>query len=116
MHKENLRKQKLGISKPISVAEPKTVQQATKAAEAAGYIDRAGERRKTFGQDTKPLGRSMIQRDINRMETPLYVAEEDNKGVNLLKAMGWKEGEGLGRNNDGIAAPIGLDGKVQNAQ
>jgi len=117
MHKENLRKKKMGISKPISVAEPKTVEQATKAAEAAGYVDRAGERRKAFGQDAKPLSSSSSKNlgDANRIETPIHVADQANKGASLLKAMGWKEGEGLGRNKDGIAAPIGLDGKVQNS-
>ena len=31
---------------------------------------------------------------------------QENKGRNLLKRMGWKEGEGLGRENEGIVEPI----------
>ncbi len=30
----------------------------------------------------------------------------DHKGSKLLQAMGWKEGEGLGRQSQGIIAPV----------
>ena len=32
--------------------------------------------------------------------------DDSNKGSRLLKAMGWKEGQGLGKNNAGITAPV----------
>lgn len=108
LHQENLRKRRQGAL-PISIAAPKTVVQATKAATAAGYVDRAGDRRKMFGQESKhgPMfDRSKGAEEVDRIETPLHVAETDNKGSKLLKMMGWKEGRGLGRTGDGITAPI----------
>jgi splicing factor 4 len=32
--------------------------------------------------------------------------QADNVGHRMLQAMGWREGQGLGANQDGIAAPI----------
>ncbi len=32
--------------------------------------------------------------------------QADNVGHRMLQAMGWREGQGLGANKDGIAAPI----------
>lgn len=44
-----------------------------------------------------------------RFEQPVHVKEglkEDNIGNKLLQAMGWNEGQGLGKSNQGITQPI----------
>jgi hypothetical protein len=40
---------------------------------------------------------------------------ESNVGFKLMKGMGWKEGEGLGRDSDGITAPIGVEMRAERA-
>ena len=52
--------------------------------------------------DEAPLAR--LQRpgpEVTQLQPP-----PENKGRSLLKRMGWKEGEGLGRENTGIVDPI----------
>jgi len=89
------------------------------------YRDRAEERRKEFGIDY-----SMIEEDKKRLQamqekaatkepTSMLLSSaptpenpfkkkigSENKGNKMLKAMGWKEGEGLGKEKRGISDPI----------
>ena len=41
--------------------------------------------------------------------------ETNNVGARLLKQMGWKEGEGLGKTGSGITAPIQVEQRPQGA-
>jgi len=43
------------------------------------------------------------------------LGEENNVGSKLLKMMGWKEGEGLGRNSSGMTAPIEVELRSERA-
>jgi RNA-binding protein 5/10 len=55
-------------------------------------------------RDEAPLPAARFQRpgpEITQLQPP-----QENKGRSLLKRMGWKEGEGLGRENTGIVDPI----------
>ncbi|VDM96711.1 unnamed protein product [Thelazia callipaeda] len=44
---------------------------------------------------------------VNEAPSPsLKVLDESNRGFNLLQRMGWKQGSGLGRREDGITEPV----------
>ncbi|XP_076835947.1 angiogenic factor with G patch and FHA domains 1 [Brachyhypopomus gauderio] len=65
------------------------------------YRDRAESRRQTVGSEGT----------FHRDEAPASVhveINEENKGRQMLEKMGWKSGEGLGRDGAGITEPIGL--------
>ncbi|KAJ3193678.1 hypothetical protein HK101_004382 [Irineochytrium annulatum] len=94
------------------------------------YRNRAAERRKMYNQPKRapperelqsapPVKRPRsnyssygMQRAQAILETPLLEEDKpkglgaDNKGSKLLKAMGWKEGQGLGARNEGIVQPV----------
>ena len=96
------------------------------------YRDRAAERRQIFGQPDYPLpptpgtmgqhnnhggsfgrgrGGSVNFEDVVVPEQPTKDGiKEDNIGNRLLKSMGWKEGEGLGKDGAGIKDPIQASG------
>ncbi|KAF9419309.1 hypothetical protein BGZ94_009446 [Podila epigama] len=96
------------------------------------YRDRAAERRHIFGQPDYPLpptphqrhhsgrgggggyGRVGNDEGIIIPEQPTKDGiKEDNIGNRLLKSMGWKEGQGLGKDGEGIKAPIEASGYSQ---
>ncbi|VDM57126.1 unnamed protein product [Angiostrongylus costaricensis] len=90
------------------------------------YRDRAKERRQAFGLD--PGGRLSVMVDIDdfgcRSEEALRKESEaaslrplgdDNIGSRLLKGMGWREGQGVGRNGQGILNPIETQRRVEGA-
>lgn len=65
--------------------------------------DRAERRRKEVGSDAyenslKPVEKASVHKEIS----------ENNIGHKMLAKMGWKSGEGLGKTQQGIAQPIGV--------
>ncbi|XP_068172343.1 angiogenic factor with G patch and FHA domains 1 isoform X1 [Antennarius striatus] len=81
--------------------------QEAKANRSNKYKDRAESRRQTVGSE------GVFQRD----DAPASVHEEIsevNKGRKMLEKMGWKKGEGLGKEGTGMKNPIEL--KIRNSQ
>lgn len=62
------------------------------------YEDRAKKRRKEKGSDN-PYEKT----EVASTETEL---KDTNKGFEMLKKMGWSRGDGLGKSQSGITAPI----------
>uniref|UniRef100_A0A3B3Q425 RNA binding motif protein 5 n=1 Tax=Paramormyrops kingsleyae TaxID=1676925 RepID=A0A3B3Q425_9TELE len=68
------------------------------------YRDRAAERREKYGvPEPPPLKKKKL---VNYEQPTKDGLNSDNLGNKMLQAMGWQEGKGLGRNQQGITAPI----------
>ncbi|KAF8794256.1 Angiogenic factor with G patch and FHA like protein [Argiope bruennichi] len=65
---------------------------------SSGYEDKAEIRRKTIGSENPYEKTEVASVDIFMPEL--------NKGYQMLKKLGWKEGDSLGLKNSGILDPI----------
>ncbi|XP_047439313.1 angiogenic factor with G patch and FHA domains 1 isoform X2 [Mugil cephalus] len=102
--KESLRQKEL---KQMKAKYGLQSNEETKATKNSKYKDRAESRRQTVGSE------GVFQRD----DAPASVHEEIsevNKGRKMLEKMGWKKGEGLGKEGTGMKNPIQL--KIRKAQ
>lgn len=82
------------------------------------YRDRARERRLKIGQSERVIPIETNYQTPAGPIKPVSVEKpigSDNKGAALLSKMGWKEGQGLGRSNEGMTDIIRLDPQVGNA-
>lgn len=65
-----------------------------------GYKDRAAERRNQLGTDTNT-------NQATTSKASVHVAiGESNVGHKMLQKMGWKQGQGLGKKEEGITEPV----------
>ena len=65
---------------------------------ASGYNDRAEDRRKTVGSDC-PFEKTQSASTTEKLE-------KSNKGFKMLSKMGWKDGDGLGKDKKGRVNPV----------
>ncbi|CAI2170167.1 18789_t:CDS:10 [Funneliformis geosporum] len=72
------------------------------------YNNRAAQRRKIYGQPRRPPASSGSSNPVEETydQPTKFGIGEDNIGNRLLQNMGWKAGEGLGKNKNGIVVPI----------
>ncbi|NWX33591.1 AGGF1 factor, partial [Notiomystis cincta] len=73
-----------------------------KAVKNPKYKDRAGKRRETIGSE------GTFQRDDSSASVHIEISNS-NKGHKMLEKMGWKKGEGLGKDGGGMKDPIQLE-------
>ncbi|TRY66835.1 hypothetical protein DNTS_004777 [Danionella cerebrum] len=84
------------------------------------YRDRAAERREKYGipEPPAPKKRKYVPPAapvVNYEQPTKDGLNSDNIGNKMLQAMGWKEGKGLGRNQQGITTPIGAQMRMKGA-
>ncbi|XP_055545406.1 RNA-binding protein 5-A [Wyeomyia smithii] len=117
LHKENMQK----ISLQKGGAGPSGMNN-----KGGAYRDRAKERRLKYGEaDPPPVNKSKerFQRELEKQTQAAYSApnlaavpiSQNNVGNKLLQKMGWSEGQGLGRSNQGRTNIIETETRIANA-
>lgn len=114
LHKQNVHMLKL------TKLSPKQLQELEKR--EAGYRDRAKERREKFGQPDVPPPSKLKSKYLKEKrdaylppEEPAEAIGSDNIGNKMLKAMGWTEGQGLGKTGQGMSGIIEVQRRVKSA-
>ncbi|XP_043640771.1 RNA-binding protein 5-B isoform X1 [Drosophila teissieri] len=109
LHKENLAKLNQNTGSSIE--------------EALAYRDRAKERRLKYGESDPPppnRSRERFEQELKTLQSrqkqstsaaPAMPISSSNVGSRLLQKMGWSEGQGLGRKNQGRTQIIEADGR-----
>uniref|UniRef100_A0A3P9KBY0 RNA binding motif protein 5 n=1 Tax=Oryzias latipes TaxID=8090 RepID=A0A3P9KBY0_ORYLA len=115
----DLHKQNLDIQKRSKLSETELEDLQRKEAELK-YRDRAAERREKYGVTEPPAPK----RKFYQASAPVVNYEQptkdgltsDNIGSKMLQAMGWQEGRGLGRHQQGITTPIAVSQRTPSIQ
>ncbi|XP_065071946.1 angiogenic factor with G patch and FHA domains 1-like [Rhopilema esculentum] len=102
--KERDRKKQLKELKNKYLVNGDGLKQALKPMEEGKYTDRANKRRKNIGSEPITNDRPVIatKASVKKM------IPSENKGHQMMQKMGWKVGEGLGKQSTGITEPINV--------
>ncbi|XP_053958830.1 RNA-binding protein 5-A-like [Anastrepha ludens] len=106
LHKENLQK--------FNLSRSSTASGDSMNAGLSNYRDRAKERRQKYGESDPPVANRSRERfememksiSTRQPEAPPMPIGSNNVGNRLLQKMGWSEGQGLGRKNQGRTSII----------
>lgn len=105
----DLHKQNLEIQRRSQLSEAELEELERKETELK-YRDRAAERREKYGVPEPPAPKKKFYKPptptVNYEQPTKNGLTSDNIGNKMLQAMGWQEGKGLGRHQQGITAPI----------
>nr|XP_046239801.1 RNA-binding protein 5-B-like isoform X2 [Scatophagus argus] len=105
----DLHKQNLEIQRRSKLTEAELEELERKETELK-YRDRAAERREKYGVPEPPAPKKKFYQPpdptVNYEQPTKDGLPSDNIGSKMLQAMGWQEGKGLGRHQQGITAPI----------
>lgn len=105
----DLHKQNLEIQRRSSLTEAELEELERKETELK-YRDRAAERREKYGIPEPPAPKKKFYKPptpvVNYEQPTKDGLTSDNIGNKMLQAMGWQEGKGLGRHQQGITTPI----------
>ncbi|KAJ0068485.1 hypothetical protein NL108_008435 [Boleophthalmus pectinirostris] len=106
----DLHKQNLEIQRRTRLSEAELEELERREAELK-YRDRAAERREKYGVPEPPAPKKKFKKHqpaptVNYEQPTKDGLTSDNIGNKMLQAMGWQEGKGLGRHQQGITTPI----------
>lgn len=105
----DLHKQNLEIQQRSRLSEAELEELERKEAELK-YRDRAAERREKYGVPEPPAPKRKFFKPpaatVSYEQPTKDGITSDNIGNKMLQAMGWQEGKGLGRHQQGITTPI----------
>lgn len=101
LHKENLEQYHRDNESATSTSK------STSGGSSFQYRDRAKERRQKYGEDDHPKPNKLKEHYLRTMEevesqaVPEKKIDDSNIGNRMLQKMGWKQGLGLGKANQG---------------
>ena len=103
--KEEIRKKQLRGLKEKYMVSGDGLKQALKPIISGKYKDRANKRRKNIGSE--PI-KDNLQHQRKEKSSIVKSISTENKGHQMMQKMGWKVGQGLGKESSGIREPINV--------
>ncbi|KAJ7316659.1 hypothetical protein JRQ81_002821 [Phrynocephalus forsythii] len=113
----NLHKQNLEIHQKIKRSEQELAYLERREREGK-FKEKASSRREKFEERESPerkRPKNFRNSESAHKPTDKGRIESNNKGSRMMQAMGWKEGSGLGRNEQGMTSPVEPESRKRGA-